>query len=146
MSIEDFFDEPEEPQRPRDRKIDEAKEVIFIRYFSDGTNVYYGRQLEIWMEREFFHWITKRALNELVQEQKIGFTAEKLEHHRAHFYYARRHRYPRRRIREIIGLIAEFSDPRFTRAVGHHGELLIASAFAHTGFRILARKVKSRAK
>src|SRR4051794_6834038 len=47
------------------------------------------------MERQFFHWITKRTLNELVQEGRLGFTQEKLEHHTAHFYYPRRHRYPR---------------------------------------------------
>ncbi len=77
------------------------------------------------MEKEFFHWITKRALNELVAARRIGFTPEQLEHHRAHFN----------------GLIGEFSNPDFTRAVGHHGELLIESAFARTGFRVRQQKV-----
>lgn len=134
-------EEPELPQKPRDRKIDEAKEIVFQRYFAEGQNVYYGRQLEIWMEKEFFHWITKRALNELVAARRIGFTPEQLEHHRAHFYYPRSHRYPRRQIRESIGLIGEFSNPDFTRAVGHHGELLIKSAFARTGFQVRQQKV-----
>jgi hypothetical protein len=65
-------EEPELPQKPRDRKIDEAKEIVFQRYFAEGQNVYYGRQLEIWMEKEFFHWITKRALNELVAARRIA--------------------------------------------------------------------------
>jgi hypothetical protein len=38
-------------------------------------------------------------------------------------------------------LIGEFSHPDFTRAVGHHGELLIESAFARTGFRVRQQKV-----
>ena len=129
--------------RPRDRKIDAAKIVVFERFFAQDLNVYYGRQLEIAMEREFFHWITKRALNELVQEGKLGFTEERLEHHTAHFYYPRKHRYPRRQIGEVMGLIKEFSEPVFTRALGHHGELLIESAFARTGFRITQQKVRA---
>jgi len=140
---EGYEREEQEPSyRPRDRKIEEAKVAIYGRYFSEGANVYYGRQLEIWMEKVFFHWITKRALNELVEEKRIGFSAEQLEHHRAHFYFPRKHRYPRRQIAEVIGLIKEFSHPVFTRAVGHHGEMLIESAFARTGFRVLDQKVR----
>ena len=49
---DDYDYEPEyeeaEPERPRDRKIDEAKAVLMEEYFSKGTNVYYARQLEIW--------------------------------------------------------------------------------------------------
>jgi hypothetical protein len=53
-----------------------------------------------------------------------------------------RHRYPRRQIREILGLINEFSDPAFTRALGHHGETLADGGFARVGFRILQSKVR----
>jgi hypothetical protein len=128
--------------RLRDRKIDEAKAVILEQYFSVERSVYYARQIEIGLEKQFFHWITKRALNELAAERSIGSSVERLEHHVAHFYYPIRHRYPRRQIREVIGMIAEFSAPVFTRAVGHHGELLVESAFARTGFHILDQKVR----
>jgi hypothetical protein len=133
-----------EDERPRDGKIDAAKIELMARYFPDeGTGVYYGRQLEIWLEKDFFHWITKKALNELVKEGRIKFVEEKLEHHVAHFYYPRKHRYPRRQIRETISLIAEFSDPTFTRALGHYGELLLDAGVATTGFRIVQKNVKS---
>lgn len=133
----------EDQDTPRDSKIDDAKHVLLDRYFPDnGTGVYYGRQLEIWLEKEFFHWITKKALNELVKEGRIAFSLERLDHHRAHFYYPRRYRYPRRQIRRTIGLISEFSDPIFTRALGHHGELLIDAALAVSGFQILQKKVQ----
>ena len=144
---EDFLeaaDDIEETRRPRDRKIDEGKQVLLERYFQENSkNVYYGRQLEIWLEDPFFHWITKKALNELVAQRKIGFQREQLEHHVAHFYFSRQHRYPRRQIKATIGLIAEFSDPRFTRALGHHGEALVDVGFARIGFRIRAQKVRS---
>jgi hypothetical protein len=108
----------------------------------NGTEVYYGRQLEIFIERQFFHWITKKALNELVLESKIASAIEQAGYHKAHFYYPRRHRYPRRQIKETLDLIAEFSDPVFTRALGGHGELLADAGFAEIGFRIIKRKVK----
>ena len=139
----DEFLHGEEYSHPHDRKVDEAKAVLLSRFFpEDGTGVYYGRQLEIWLEKEFFHWITKKALNELVQERKIKFEAVQAGHHKAHFYCPRRHRYPRRQINEILGLIAEFSDPVFTHALGHYGELLADAGCAHIGFRIVQRKVR----
>ncbi len=137
------YEEDEEVSRPRDAKVDEAKRVLVSDYFpKKGTGVYYARQLEIWLERKFFHWITKKALNELVKEDRIGFIAEKAGHHKAHFYYPKRHREPRRQIRQTLSLIAEFSEPTFTRALGHYGELLADSGFANMGFRILQRKVR----
>ncbi len=65
------------------------------------------------MEKEFFHWITKRL-------------------------YPRSHRYPRRQVRESSGLIGEFSNPDFTRAVGQHGELLFEAALANREYGVYA--------
>jgi hypothetical protein len=55
-----IFEEEEEVLRPRDSKIDEVKDLLMANYFPfDGTEVYYGQQLEILLERQFFHWIKK---------------------------------------------------------------------------------------
>lgn len=107
-----------EVPRPRDRKIDEAKSALMDRYFGDETKeeVYYGRQLEIWLEKEFFHWITKKALNELAQEGKVGFDRVSRGNVVAHFYRPRRYRYPRRRIAQIADLIGRFSHPLYESA------------------------------
>jgi len=139
---DDLEFEDEGPQR-RDGKTDLAKQILMEKYLGKGTGVFYARQLEIWMENEFFHWITGRALNELKAEGVIGGVTEVLGTHTANFYYPVRHRYPRRQIAETIKLIAEFSDPRFTRALGAHGELLVEGGFARSGFRILQQKVRS---
>lgn len=136
----DYESGPEE--RPRDRKIDEAKTALMAAYFTSGTNVYYARQIEIWQEKTFFHWITSRALHELAGERKIGFSEAEAGTRRAHFYYPIRHRYPRRQITQTLKLIAEFSDPIFTRALGRHGEMLVESGLARVGFKILQHKVK----
>ncbi len=115
-----------------------------MEFFPDGgTDVYYARQIEIFLEKQFFHWITQRALSALVEERKIGFQEASSGPRIAHFYYPRRHRYARRQIREIIGLIDEFSEPVFTAALGHHGESLVDVGLAYSGFRILQKNVRA---
>jgi hypothetical protein len=142
FDFEDHFAETE--GRPRDSKVDDAKAVLVERFFPEGSKeVFYGRQLEVKLEREFFHWITKKALNELVQEGSVAFCKESAGYLKAHFYWSRRHRYPRRQIRKTLALIAEFSDPNFTRALGHHAELLVDAGFARIGFRIRQSKVRA---
>jgi hypothetical protein len=140
----DWFDNTRRPPRPRDRRIDEAKTAVMEQFFRDDTKqVYYGRQIEVALEREFFHWITNRALNELAGSQEIRFETDEIKNYAPHFYWPRRHRYPKRQMAEIGGLVTEFSEPGFTHALGQHGEMLSDIAFADIGFRILARKVRA---
>jgi hypothetical protein len=52
---DDFYEEEEEPERPRDHAIDAARKVLLDRYFpADGAGVYYGRQLEVCLKSSFF--------------------------------------------------------------------------------------------
>jgi hypothetical protein len=148
MSDEDYewerhIDEEVEA-RPRDSKVDEVKDVLLSDFLGKdaGEVVYYGRQLEVQLERSYFHWITKRGLNELKAEGAIGFTQKKLGDVTAHFYRPRRHRYPNRQMNESMGLIREFSAPEFTRALGHNGEQLADAGFARIGFRILSENFR----
>jgi hypothetical protein len=133
----------EKEERPRDRMVDVARDALQSLYFPlDGQNVYYGRQLEVLLERDFFHWITKKALNELVAEGKIGFSREPVGRFVAHFYWPLRHRYPRRQIGETVGIIERFSHSDFTSAVGSYGEILADAGFARIGFRALATNIR----
>ena len=148
MSDEDYewerYIDEEVESRPRDSKVDEVKEVLLKDFLGRdaGEVVYYGRQLEVQLERTYFHWITKRGLNELKAEGAIAFTQKKLGDVTAHFYRPRRHRYPNRQMNESMALIREFSAPEFTRALGHNGEQLADAGFARVGFRILAENFR----
>lgn len=130
-------------QRPRDSQIDAAKAILMDKFFQDGSeDVYYGRQLEVLLEDTFFHWITKKALNELAEERMITRSEEETGQFTAHFYAPRRYRYPRRKIAETVALITAFSHHEFGKALGHTGETLMDVAFATIGFRLRARNVK----
>lgn len=143
MSGDYWGDEEPEWEPPRDTKIDQAKAVLLDRFFrSDMQAVYYGRQLEIALEKPFFHWITGNALTELRAQGTVAHVEEIAGPFRANFYWPRKHRYPRKQIRGHRSLIERFSSPVFTAALGDTGEQLIDAGFARIGFRILQKKVK----
>jgi hypothetical protein len=55
------------------RKIKDTEEdrarARLLTYFEDNPDqVFYSRQLEVLFEREYFHWVTNRALRRLVDE------------------------------------------------------------------------------
>lgn len=130
-------------QRPRDPQIDAAKAVLMEQFFTQDTDeVYYGRQLEILLEGQFFHWITKKALNELWAERRIILSEETTSQFTAHLYHHPRYRYPRRKINEIVSLVSEYSTHEFGQALGHVGETLADVAFATVGFRIRGREIQ----
>ncbi len=73
--IWEYYDEPidipyPEP-RARDPKTDEAKARLVTLFEENPERVFFGRQIEVLLEKEFFHWITARALAELIAEGRI---------------------------------------------------------------------------
>ncbi|HVS89159.1 MAG TPA: hypothetical protein VHF01_13190 [Candidatus Acidoferrum sp.] len=136
------WEEPELPQR--DSAIDDAKAVLEGFFARENLRVFYQRQLQIIFEGEFFHWITARALSELVGEGKIASDTLPLPPTgRITLYRATTHRYWRRQADEIIALVTRFSAQSFTQALGAHGELMFDAALPSVGFIPTARKVRS---
>jgi hypothetical protein len=66
--FEMYPDEPPEP--PRDEEIDRAKPTI-LKLYANGEEVFYGRQIEVFLEKRFFHWITNKAIRELIGAGKL---------------------------------------------------------------------------
>lgn len=144
--------DPEEPEeadeRPRDSYLDRAKEKLKTFFGSHPESVYYQRQLLVMFEDEFFHWITTRALSELVNEGQISSESEPLPGGETPsgfitLYRAKSYRYWKRDAGEIAKLVSEFSNPAFTHALGVHGELMFDAALPTVGFMPMGRKVRS---
>ena len=58
---------------------EEKARARLLAYFEDNPkSVFYSRQLEVLFEREYFHWITNRALRRLVEEGRVHTEARKL--------------------------------------------------------------------
>ena len=134
-------------ESPRDKKIDQAKEAVLQKLFEpDPDEVFYGRQAEVLLEQEYFHWITAKALRELVGEGllrserlwlnepgKVSLT----------FYRLPKNRYWKRRANRVTKLVRRYSDYNFTRALGLHGEQMFDAALPKVGMRPLASNTQS---
>ena len=61
------------PNVPRIDDSEEARaRARLLAHFEDHLEaVFYSRQLEVIFEREFFHWVTNRALRRLVEEAEL---------------------------------------------------------------------------
>lgn len=119
----------------RDHKIDEAKEVLQELFEKEKRRVFYMRQLEVRYERRFFHWITARAINELLEERTLRYERVPLRGPtEVKFIFNRTHRYYMRQITEAIKVIREYSDPGIATACGRQAEVLFLNALAIKGF------------
>lgn len=133
----------EDEERPRDASIDVAKKYLLENVFSTNPDaVFYQRQLEIHLERKFFHWITGKALVELSKENKIGSEKRNLGQVTMIFYFNKSNRYYKRQAKETERLVLKFSNPEFARALGHQCEMLFDAALPLHGFMPMARNVR----
>ena len=54
-----------------DAAVEDVKTTL-RQWFSDHSEeVFYQQQLEVTCERDYFHWVTRRALRELVAETRL---------------------------------------------------------------------------
>ncbi len=128
----------------RDEKIDEAKATI-LRFLQENSgNVFYERQLTIIFENQFFHWITVKALLELVNEgtaqSELLQLAPKVP---IRFFRMKANRYWKRQASQVMKLVKQFSAPEFARAIGLQGEILVDAALPLAGFALIAREANS---
>jgi hypothetical protein len=101
----------------------------------NDSNVFFGNQLAVQNEDRFFHWITYRAVADLIaagtlrtENRRLAMGSDiKLVWHR-------RHRYYRRDANRIIGLVNEYGSPNMCAAIGLHGEQMILAGFAKKEF------------
>ena len=106
--------------------------------------VFFSRQVEIWHERPFFHWITKRALKRLVAEGTIRSESRALAHGGSvTLFWHHSYRYYRRDAARVVSLLNEYADPNIGGALGLQGELLVLEGLARQQFLMLGRETRS---
>lgn len=137
----DFYDyedieEAEWPEEwPRDAKIDEAREELTKFFKERAEGVYYLKQLEVFLEKRFFHWITAKAANELIEEGFLGKEEVPLQRGTSvKFVFNRRLRYYKMPINKSIKIIREYANPTIAIACGRQAEVLFFNALTNKGF------------
>ena len=143
--------EPEEPDYepkpwgPGDDPAVQELEPQLLTYLDENPDtVFYETQLAVIFEKNFFHWVTSRALRDLREAGKINSALEELSPKvPLRFYFSRRCRYWKRKAVELRQVVLAYSDQTFTRALGVQGELLIDAGLPQVGFIPTGREVKS---
>lgn len=135
--------EDEVDSQPRDAAVDEAIGAVAQLFANNSSLVAYTIQIQTLLERQFFHWITGKALMELAQGGKLQKVTADVQGNQVNFYAHPRNRYWRRQQRAMQVLLERVFHPSFTHAVGRQGELLFDAAFARNGFRIAAQNANA---
>jgi len=139
--VEDY-DDDQDAELPRDPAIDRAIQKLSDFFLATPRRLFYSTQIETTLERDFFHWITGKALLEMAQTREIHRIPETIQEKTVNFYAHPGHRYWRRELGEIRQLLDRIFHPDFTHAIGRHGELMFDAALGRNGFRTEATNTK----
>jgi hypothetical protein len=144
MGDDDEFEWEELPVRPGDPKTDEAKAAIMEHVAAYPRRVFYSRQLEVLLEGRFFHWITNRAVRELVAEGALRAEERALGPQTfVRFLVRPDARYFKRAIARSLQVIRRYSRYDVARACGDHAEMMYLGALAERGFVCVGRNTNS---
>ena len=122
--LEGWVDEEGEA-KPRDEKTDLAKTAVLERIQSENR-VFYVQQLQVLHERDFFHWITGRAIRELVDEQRIqAFWGELAPDVNIRLIVRRSYRHWKREGQRVMDLVRRYSVGPLASAIGPYGEIMV---------------------
>ena len=116
-----------------------------IQFFKEHRGqVFFSRQLEVRYERDYFHWITNRALRDL---EAMGLVRSEWRTLRSggklKLLWHRSYRFYRRSAARVISLVEEYADPNIGASLGLQGEMLVLEGFARLAFVMRGRDVQA---
>jgi proteasome lid subunit RPN8/RPN11 len=94
---------------------------------------YHRKQIEVLFEYKYFHWVTNRVIDSLIDEGFLRLEKKDI----AHFVYRSDIRYIRRKINRRVKIISRYIDPTITKAIGDYAQMLFSFMFRLNGFRIV---------
>src|SRR6266542_3620250 len=121
-----------------DSEEDKARARLLAHFIDHPSEIFYSRQLEVLFEKEFFHWITNRALRRLIEEGKaISSEARKLDiGSTINLVWNKSFRFYKRAAKEVFDLVNEYTNAAGDGTLGMQGEHLVLAAFARRQFII----------
>ena len=139
--LEDYPDIDREEERTDDYF--EQAQVDIMQHVSQQPNrVFYSRQLEVWLEDKYFHWITNRAVRALVSQRRLAVEEVPLsDKTRIKFVFRKGLRYYNRAIKKSLQIVRQYSDQEVAEACGNQAELLFLSALVERRFQFHGRDV-----
>ena len=121
--------------RQRDVNINEVRAAVLELINEHPKRIFYSRQLEVRLEKRFFHWMTNRAVRELVDERVLLTEATEVAPGlRVNFLRLPKNRYYKTEQKRVASIIAQYSDPKVNRAIGEQADMLFLNALAARQF------------
>jgi hypothetical protein len=114
-----------------------------LKLFNDNKGkVFYGRQIEVLLENQYFHWVTNRALRVLAGQKIISREVNTMAWGGSIIlYWHNSFRYYKREASKVIKIVEAYSADMVSFAVGQYGELLSLEGFAKFQFVLKGRSV-----
>lgn len=136
---------PDDPEPgPPDLRQDEARAALEQLFQDERDRVFYSRQLEVRFEADWFHWITNRALRELVGRGVIRNEVRPLvASGHINLMWHRGNRYYRREATKLVRLVEEYSDSNIGASLGLQGEFMVLEGFARKQFVLQGRNTRT---
>ncbi|MEE9177526.1 MAG: hypothetical protein V3U46_03760 [Acidimicrobiia bacterium] len=132
------------PAKKTDAEQVGARQALLDLFNANQERVFYSRQFEVLLEDRWFHWITNRALHQLIEEGLVLSDPYRLSNGVPVFLVRHRgYRYHRRESARVLALIDEYSHHDVSRDVGWQGEALVLEGFVRNQFVLLDRNAQS---
>lgn len=136
-------DAPQPVPGPRDPAQRAARARIIDFVDDNQDKVFFSRQLEVHFEDEFYHWITNRAIGDLVDDGILLTESRDLaDGGIIHILWHRRNRYYRRPAIRVVRLVGEYAAPNIGASLGLHGEAMVLEGFAMNQFVLRGRDTR----
>jgi hypothetical protein len=131
-------------QRGEDSYEQGVRETLIDLFQSNQKKVFFSRQLEVRFEKDYFHWITNRAVRALTAEGIIKEETRQLKGAgEIHLLWHPGFRYYKRAAAGVVMLVEEYSNPNIAGAIGLHGETMVLEGFARHEFVMKGRNARS---
>jgi hypothetical protein len=140
----DFDDNFAPEDRPADPEEELARDEMDRFFNTNREAVFFSRQLEVRHEDRWYHWITNRALRDLVREGVVRSEVRALATgSTVNLMWHRSYRYYRRDAKRVVELVEEYANPNIGGAIGLHGEFMVLEGFARRQFVLRGRNTRN---
>lgn len=118
--------------------------ILFFNVEENKSKVFFSRQLEILFENTYYHWITNRALRDLIESGEVLSEGYKLKNAgTVNLVWHKSFRFYKRAAKYVAELVDAYSLPSLSADIGIRGEMLVLEAFAINKFHLLGRETNS---
>jgi hypothetical protein len=138
----DEFDNDAEDAPRNDEYESSARDALAELFDAQRQRVFFANQLAVQHERQFFHWVTSRAIDDLIGEGVVKTETRQLATGgEIKLLWHKSHRYYKRDAKTVMELVEQYGAPNIRAALGLQAEALVLEGFAKREFVLRGRHI-----